>query len=106
MGASAPIFAFKDNMLLYIKRKTKRSPWHIAVGTLPLAVTRSNGLVKYATNTFCGHKIYEIIEHKNGEPSGTHDFSDTHPENQAELCQNCVKLYEHRTGQPFNFLQL
>jgi hypothetical protein len=107
MGASAPIFAFKDDMLLYIKRKGKRLPWHIAVGTLPLPTTQPlHGHARYATNTFCGHKVRGYIRDNQEDVYGIHDISETHPEHQLELCQNCVRLYENRTGQPFNFLQL
>jgi hypothetical protein len=109
MGASAPIFAFKDSMLLYIKRKNKRLPWHIAVGTLPLPISSYNltsGYRKYAINTFCGHRVFGFVNDNEEDMYGSHHISETHPEHQLELCQNCVRLYESRTGQPFNFLQL
>lgn len=91
-------------MLLYIKRTTKRLPWHISVGTLPLPTTQKGTNFKYAANTFCGHKIFGLYYPDHENPYYSHHVSDTLPSHRLELCQNCIKSYEHKTGQPFNFL--
>lgn len=92
-------------MLVYIKRTDKRLPWHISVGTLPLPITGSVPFEKYAANTFCGHKIHGFYYPSSEEnPYGSHNITDQPPSHRLELCQNCLKQYEHKTGQPYNIL--
>jgi hypothetical protein len=96
-------------MLIYIKRTNKRLPWHISVGELPLPtkVKRIGDnyiTVDYATNTFCGHKIHGFYNADRENPYGSHHVSDQPPSHRLELCQTCVKWYEHKTGQSYDII--
>ena len=98
-------------MLLFIKHKKHRLPWHITVGTLPLPIQHKvapNGFQshRYATNTFCGHRIHGFMSGENDTSYFSHDILDVPPQHELELCQNCVRLFEKRTGQAFDFIQL
>lgn len=95
-------------MLVYIKRTNKRLPWHISVGTLPLPITEKQIQdyirYSYATNTFCGHKIYGFYHPDSENPYGSHHVTDQPPSHRLELCQSCLKSYEHKTGSAYNII--
>ncbi len=90
-------------MLFYLKNADQRLPWHIGLGELPLSSLPSaaNNHRRYKTNVFCGRKF---IGWYWASGRASHDISTEPPSSKIELCQQCLKQYETRTGKSFDIV--